>query len=39
MKMKIKMRNRAHTLDINRPSSRYLHKYSEYKKHFSKMMH
>ena len=30
-KMKMKMRNRSHRSDINRPMSRYRQKYSKYK--------
>ena len=32
MKMKMKMKNRSHRYDINRPKSRRGHKYSKYKK-------
>ena len=32
VKMKMKMRNWPHRSDINRPMSRYRHKYSKYKK-------
>ena len=32
MKMNIKVKNRSHRYDINRPRSRHEHKYSEYKK-------
>ena len=38
MKMKIKMKNRSHRHDINRPSSRRAHKYSKYKKCLTMMM-
>ena len=31
MKMKIKMENRSHKCDINRPRSRHGHKYSKYR--------
>ena len=37
--MKIKMKNRSHRYDTNRPRSRHGHKYSEYKKCLSMMMH
>ena len=30
--MKVKMKNRTHRYDINRPRSRHGHKYSKYKK-------
>ena len=36
--MKIKMKNRSHRYDINRPRSRHGHKYSKYKKCLSMMM-
>ena len=32
VKMKMKMKNRSHRQDINRPTSRHGHKYSKYKK-------
>ena len=32
MKMKMKMKNRSHKYDINRPGSRNERKYSNYKK-------
>ena len=32
------MKNRSHRYDINRPRSRYGHKYSKYKKYFSMKM-
>ena len=38
MKMKIKIKNRSHRHDINRPSSRRAHKYSKYKKCLTMMM-
>ena len=38
MKMKMKIKNRSHRYDINRPRSRYGHKYSRYKKCVSMMM-
>ena len=38
MKMKMKIKNRSHRYDINRPNSRYEHKYSNYKKCPSIMM-
>ena len=38
MKMKIKIINRSHRYDINRPRSRHGHRYSKYKKCLSKMM-
>ena len=31
-KIKMKMKNRSHIRDINRPRSRHGHKYSKYKK-------
>ena len=31
VKMKMKMKNRSHRSDINRPMSRHGHKYSKYK--------
>ena len=39
IKMKIKMKNRSHRYDTNRSRSRYGHKYSEYKKCLTIMMH
>ena len=38
MKMKVKMGNRSHRYDINRPGSRNEPKYTEYKKCFSMMI-
>ena len=38
MKVKMKMKNRSHRYDINRPRSRHGHKYSEYEKCLSMMM-
>ena len=38
MKMKVKMENRSHRYDINRPGSRNEPKYTEYKKCFSMMI-
>ena len=38
MKMKMKVKNRSHRYDINRPRSRRGYKYSKYKKCFSMMM-
>ena len=35
----MKVKNRSHKYDINRPSSRYGHKYSEYKNCITTMMH
>ena len=35
--MKMKMKNRSHRYDINRPRSRHGHKYSNYKKCLSMM--
>ena len=32
MKTEMKMKNRSHRYDINRPKSRHGHKYSKYKK-------
>ena len=36
---KMKMKNRSHRCDINRPSSRHGHKYSKYKKYLSMMVY
>ena len=36
--MKIKMKNRAHRYDINRPRSSHAHIYSKYKKCLTMMM-
>ena len=36
--MKIKMKNRSHRYDINRPRSRHGHKYGTYKKYLTMMM-
>ena len=36
--MEMKVSNRSHRYDINRPMSRHGHKYSKYKKSLSKMM-
>ena len=38
MKMKIKMKNRSHRYDINRPRSRHGHKYGTCKKYLTMMM-
>ena len=38
MNMKIKMKNRSHRYDINRPWFRHEHKYSKYKKCHTIMM-
>ena len=38
MKMEMKMKNRSHTYDINRPRSRNGHKYCKYKMCLSEMM-
>ena len=38
MNMKIKMKNRSHRYDINRPWFRHEHKYSKYKKCLTIMM-
>ena len=38
MKMEMKMKNRSPRHDINRPRSRYGHKYSKYKKCLSMML-
>ena len=35
MKMRLKMKNRSHRYDINRPRPRYGHKYTKYKMCFS----
>ena len=37
-KMKMKMKNRSHRYDINKPSSRHGYRYSKYKKFLSIMM-
>ena len=34
MKMEMKVKNRSHRYDINRPKFRHGHKYSKYKKVF-----
>ena len=31
MKMRLKMKNRSHTYDINRPTQKQRHKYTKYK--------
>ena len=36
--MKMKMKNRSHTYDINRPWPRHVHKYIKYKECLSMMM-
>ena len=38
MKMTLKMKNRSHRYDINRPRSRHGHKYTKYKICLSIMM-
>ena len=38
MKIKVKMKNRSHIYDLNRPRSRHGHKYTEYKKCLSMTM-
>ena len=38
VKMKMKMKNKSHRYDINRPTSRHGHKYSKYKKCLGMMM-
>ena len=38
MKIKMKMQNRSHRYDINRPTPRHGHKYSKYKMCLSMMM-
>ena len=38
MKMRLKMKNRLHRYDINRPSLRYGHKNTKYKMFLSIMM-
>ena len=38
MKMNMKMKNRSHRYNINRPVSRHGHKYIKYKKRLSMMM-
>ena len=38
LKMKMKVKNRSHRYDINRPRSRKEHRYSKYKKRLSTMM-
>ena len=38
MKMKVKMKNRPHRYDINKPRLRYGHKHTKYKMFFSIMM-
>ena len=38
MKMKMKMKNRSHRYDINRPRSRYGHKCSKYKNYLVMMV-
>ena len=38
MKIKMKMKNRSHRYDINRPTPRYAQKYRKYKKCLSMMM-
>ena len=38
LKMKMQKNNRSHLYDINRPRSRYRHKYSKYKNYLSMMM-
>ena len=37
-KMNMLMKNRSHIQEINRPKYRHRHKYTQYKKHLSKMM-
>ena len=37
--MKMKIKNRSHRYDINRPSSRHVHKYSKHKKCVGMMIH
>ena len=38
MKMNMKMKNRSHRYNINRPRSRHGNKYSKYKKYLSIVM-
>ena len=38
MKMKMKMKNRSHRYDVNRPNARHDQKYSNYKKCLNMMM-
>ena len=38
MKMKIKMKNRSHRYDKNRPRSSHRHRYSQYKKCLTMMI-
>ena len=38
MKMRLKMKNKSHRYDINRPRLRYGHKYTKYKICLSVMM-
>ena len=38
MKMKMKMTNRSHRYEINRPRSRHVHRYIKYKKCLTIMM-
>ena len=38
MKMRLKMKNRSHKYDINKPRPRYGHKYTKYKICLSVMM-
>ena len=38
MKKKMKMKNRSHRCDINRPCSRNKHKYSKYEKYLTMTM-
>ena len=38
LKMEMKMKNRSHRYDMNRPKSRHGHKYSKYKKFLSVIM-
>ena len=38
MKMRMKMKNRSHRYDINRPKSRHGQKYSKYTKYLSIIM-
>ena len=38
MKMKMKMKNRSHRYDINRPKSRHGHMYNKYKNRLGMMI-